>query len=345
MAKEIDQLNERGLWNGPNDFISQKLIHAYQLKNTRAFQGIFPKDTFEKYPDFQSTNNTLYLGKRSELFEPVVGRDKIRGSDNELKVLESLDELAEALASKPRKARTPKTVSVQKDTEKLTVYHLDHSLQQEIITPDSFEEYEIVFNGIGPVGIEIAAALMKMGAQNLRIHDSTEVDVKDPAVSIYRAWDPKRARAVAAHEILAEQGLQGAKDELESRIQISQQPLDTLGNIVINTASDRKAIWEKVKGSSVALYVDIQIGVRGNIFAFAPSDPKGVETYEASLGTEYPGIPITADIVKMFAAFGAGAVRRYVATPSNEKANVLDRMYPLDIDAIYRDAGIWGKTA
>lgn len=326
----LEKLNDDGLWNGPTAFLNTKLKFAYQLANNPAFIGVFEKNSFKEYPEHDSGHNTLYLGKPSDLFQPVVGRDKIRDENGELKILDT---------EIPTKTQ-PKIINPQASQDTLKAYPLDWTRQKPIFSPWSFDGFDVQLSGLGPLGLEIAINLYKLGLTKLKIYDPLNVAPQDLAVAGYRTFDVNRARGTVAYELIADMSLK------EADINLKYLTSD-IGNIVINTldAHDiRQTIWNNIKNKP-GFFLDVQTsGNSGTIYAINPADKDSIELYEESLG-DSPNEDTTIDIIRTVAGIATAAFRRYIATPGAERANCLDRMYKIDFDSFFRHQGVWGKTS
>lgn len=337
---DVDKLHSLGLWNGPKDFISKRLKDVYQGKRHRGFIGRFEKGTFKAYPEFDTGNNTLYLGKpRPELFELVIKRDRIRDADGNLKVIESEEELhPDYNEAYWRKQSKGFDVDAKHSSVTLTAYPLDFTKQEKIVIPSAFAGYDVQLSGAGPLGLEMGIQICKMGVDSLSIYDPEKVDVQDLAISSCRIIDPTRYRANVASEIIADQAMESVK--------VYRKALDVIdAGIVINTEPRyRRAVWDQVKVSQVGLYLDMYMyGLRAKIFAINPQDAKSVELYEADLANSVDDDTGIIWMVKTVAGIAAGAFQRYISSPGN-RALVLDRMYTLDMSMFYTAAGCWGKA-
>lgn len=333
----LEKMNDAGIWNGPKDHLCLKLKFAYQLANNQAFIGVFEKHSFKSYPDYDTGHNTLYLGKPSEFFTPQIGRDKIRDADGNLKIIETEDEISSVPSKKKPQGTQTKP---QGSNSVLVAYPLDHSRQKDIMHPSSFDGFDVQLSGVGPIGLEIAINLHKLGLKKLKIFDPLEVPVKDLAVGPFRIYDANRARGTVAYELIADQSMQ------EADINLKYLTGDSVGSIVINTLDSpdvRHAIWTAIKGKQ-GLFLDVQIsGQSGVIYAINPQDPVSAELFEESLSDVY-NQDTTIDIVNVVAGIATGAFRRYISSPGNERANCLDRLYKVDVDAFFRDQGVWSKS-
>lgn len=314
----LEKLNEKGLWQGPNDFIKDKLKFAYQLANNPSFVGVFEKRTFAKYPEFDTGNNTLYLGKPSNLFMPRVNIDKIRNSDGELKIIASQEEL---ISTKPK----GKYIKVHPMAQPIKAFPLDWTKQRDIFEPSSFDDHEVHMAGAGPLGTEIACSLMKMGLKKLKIYDYRNVEETDVSSGAFRIFDPHKPRINAAYEIIADQTMQEPE--------IFGSFICEFGDIVINThqtSHARKKIWESIKNKS-KLLLDVHIsGLSGKLFAINPSDSESIELYEANLHLDDEE-PKIITIVKLMAALSAHAFQRHIS-----RINSLDPVYTIDLQTFFR---------
>lgn len=331
MKKSIlEKLHEAGLWDGPKDFIKNKIKYAYQTQAGQTFNGCFEKGAFSLYPEFDQGNNLLYLGKPSDLFMPVIGRDKIRDFAGELKVLETQEELA-ALPRQKKEA----VVNIQRSAEVMKWHPLDWTKQNSIIDASVFDNYDVQLVGVGPLGLEIAISIMKMGVTHLTVHDSEPVQKTDLALGSFRVFDSERSRQEVAYEILADQ----------VRQPIKFGDFSNFGSLVINTnlfLETRKKIWNNIRGKQ-GLFLDVQLnGLKGKLFAINPADPKSIELYESSL-IESRDHGTIAYMVKLMAGITAGALERYVGTPGGGQTHCLDRLYLIDAPVLYRTGGAHGS--
>lgn len=342
----LEKLHEQGLWNGPVAFLKNEMKYAYQLLGNKSFMGVFKKGAFKDVALLDPTSSILYLGKPGDLFQPVLGRDKIRDTDGGLKILVSMDDLQNLDVNVPAKKEIVKagilTAVAPEPSSVLLAYQLDHSRQNNIIIPSAFDNYEVQLVGVGPVGLEIAVQLVKMGLKKLSIYDPREFSEKDPAVCFARILDPHRSMATAAAEIMGDQTLRSVS--LNYRWPLAE---DIVGNVVINTSSDietRRNLWALIKeNKKVGVLIDAQVsGVTGKVFVIDPRDPESVELYEDDMANFVPSNDAIIYTVLTIAGFAAGAFQRYVSTPGENCC--LDRLYIIDMNVIYSDAGCWGKV-
>lgn len=327
MASAVEKLHEYGLWIGPNAYLSKKLRYAYQVLGSKNFMGVFEKGTFDEYKQFNTGKNIMYLGGASDLFQPVPGRDRIRVG-SELKVLGS-DLKFEGVP-------TEVIAAVQSSPVVLTAYHLDHQRQVGLFEPSSFEGYDIKLSGAGNLGSAIALQLMKLGLSKLSVYDPTEVSKGDPAVSIFRTYDPNRSRIGSTYELIADGSLQSI--DSHSRY-LSKE--DELGQIVINTFADkkiRKDVLGLVRSSGkVRLLLDVQqSGSKGRIFAVNPLDKESVSLYEADIAKSQPNEQAVIDVVLMIASWAVWHIKKYVLSPGSGQASCLKPIYIVDPDSSYR---------
>ena len=272
--------------------IAKKMEYAYQIFGSSGFMGIFPEGTFEN-PE----QTTLFLGKN---YKPVAGRDKVRDSDGNLKIYSDV----------------------------LLAYPLDHSRQNEIIIPACFEDHKVQMVGVGPVGLEVAVQLVKIGLKNLTVYDPTLVLEEDLAVSGIRVVDPNRSRVETACEIIRMQTLR--VPQIFSRYPKIE---DMLGNVVINTSSDidvRRDLWKLVRGNpKVELFIDVQVnGYNGRLFIVDPHD-EGLYSEELSQADQVNGEIIWVNT--LFACFVVGAFQRFVRNPRF----YFNKMYVMDMENFY----------
>lgn len=336
----LQRVHEKGLWIGPVARLKDKLKRAYQLLNNRSFNGVFESGTFDAYPEFDQGNNTMYLGKPTDLFRPVIGRDDIRDENGKLRKIKCEEEIEELCKKKARKKNNGQLVAVEPSSHELMVYELDHSRQMGLIEPSTFEGYEVQICGMNGVGVEIGIQLMKMGLPKLEIFDPYEVEESELAITSFRCIDPHRSRAQASFEIIAD----GTRKPIDYFLTAVPEEF---GQIVVNTFSNlelRRAVWRAVQGSSgVSFYMDVQVsGYVGTLMLINPSDSKSVELYESQL-IEVDDFPQIISAVKTVSGYAGLAVQRYVGTPGNERNSCIDRMYVIDTNAFFREAGVWGK--
>lgn len=324
----LKKIYDQGLWVGPRDNLLEKMKHAYQMKKGNAFIGVFDKGILSKYPEFDSGHNTMYLGNPSEWFHPRKGRDKVRGSDGELVLFEK--ESIEII-----------TVSLPfLSEESFGGSSLVYDRQMNIVVPSVFDEYDIKVFGAGGLGTETSIQLTKMGADRLSMYDPSKILMEDVAVSSFRVSDEMKYRVAVAGEIVAEQ----TKKVIGRHVRLPTK--SDFGDIAINTFTDndvRRKIWQLAKKSS-NLYIDAQVrGESGVLFVIDPEDRDSVALYEEDLSSSCCVKDSIIYVVKLMASLVSGAVKRYVSTPGNEKNSILDRMYFINMDTFFSEAGCWGQ--
>lgn len=253
----IQKMQHEGIWSGPIDCLSEKLLFVYQVGS--GYMGVFESNVLSQYPLFDSGCDQLYLGENYKLEH---GKDRILVGGN-YKVLE-----------KP----VPK-ISELSAGDSVVLYDLDHRRQRDVIEASSFDPYEIAVLGLGGIGSQLAMNFLKMGVKKLKVFDATLVEEEEPSISNYRVYDPHKPKASVFLDLAYLGGLRNP--DVFYRYPI----LEDLPSIVFNTYSgleDRKKMWSIAKRGNVRLYVDIQLyGSVGKIYSVY--DAEGVALLESTL--------------------------------------------------------------
>lgn len=274
----------------------------------------------------------LSVGKPSDHFQPMKGRDRVRTADGDLVLYthdsQLLPSYNEAWYKRDTGTTKSSTRSIRVSTrETLTGYALDHEKQNSIILPDSFDEHSIQIIGAGPVGVQVCLMLAKIGAKNISVHDPDPLEKTDAALGIHRAYDATRPKAQAAEEIVRNHTLRELNVLSENVIS---------GTIVVQTSDNiatRRSAWEKIKANSaVGIYIDVQMdGEKGSIYTVNPNEEESVRVYEIALSLAEPKKSGIIYMTSIVSGLAVSAVKRYV------RGEGVDSLYSIDTSTFFAD--------